>query len=373
MTSGSELRFHRVGRDSSPIYQNVWDHHHHHQRGGVAAPKAPPSATARLVSPHRTPSTRRLSSTEATGSGGGGYSPHHRDNKTLSSSLAANPNSRHSMDVGVTCRDALLLQQAENASCSPLQHGHQHGGSGGVLHHPAPDDSVIMSRIKKSLEQKEEFLRRPAAPPRSPPQQQQQHPTAKEFYSRAQKLSPPVWPPQPSSRVSRLPKSAEPCRGTGSTVVSPPDSGQPSANAASCKPKSKQFVNALGKIREDGGGKSAQAADPKQPASGGNNSGGACVLQVVSMMTQQFESGKIDDKTDFYRSELARLSSKHNVPNVAVRKMEYEQKLHSDKKQPAAPQPVQEVCGRDDLTAGCSSNYNIYYLFVINTGQAQLQ
>jgi hypothetical protein len=78
-------------------------------------------------------------------------------------------------------------------------------------------------------------------------------------------------------------------------------------------------------------------------------------LQMVSMRAKQFESGRVDDKTDFYKSELARLSSKHNVPNVAVRKMEYEQKLYSDKKQPSAVQP-QEF--RDDsITSSCSGEY----------------
>lgn len=73
------------------------------------------------------------------------------------------------------------------------------------------------------------------------------------------------------------------------------------------------------------------------------------------MRAKQFESGKIDDKTDFYKSELARLTSKHNVPNVAVRKMEYEQKLHIDKKQPAAPEQ-QEIT--DDSITSYSSEYN---------------
>ena len=65
------------------------------------------------------------------------------------------------------------------------------------------------------------------------------------------------------------------------------------------------------------------------------------MLQVVSMRAKQFESGKIDDKTDFYKSELARLTSKHNVPNVAGRKKEYEQKLYTDKKQPTAAKQLE--------------------------------
>lgn len=304
MTPGSELRFHR-GRDSSPIYQTVWDHHH---RGSVSG-AIKPSAATRFVSPHRTPSVRRSSTTDT--NGGGNYL-HHR-NKPSSSTI--NPKSRHSMDVGVACRDGLLLQ-----------HENYHH----MQHQVPPDDSIIMSRIKKSLEQKEEFLRRPV------PSQSSQNP-AKEFYSRPQKLTPPVWPPsqQQSESSSAV---VDPCQTLPQTIAS--------------KPKSKQFVNKLSKIHEDGkssaNAKTAGAAttDTEQHLKQTN-------LQVVSMRAKQFESGKMDDKTDFYKSELARLSSKHNVPNVAVRKMEYEQKLHSDKKQPTASQ--QEI--RDESITSCSSKY----------------
>lgn len=56
-------------------------------------------------------------------------------------------------------------------------------------------------------------------------------------------------------------------------------------------------------------------------------------LQIVSRRTRQFESGRplpeeedgsLSDRTNFYRSELSRLSSKRVVPNVAVRKREFE-------------------------------------------------
>lgn len=51
------------------------------------------------------------------------------------------------------------------------------------------DDSVIMSRIRKSCEQKEEFLRNTATPIYS-------QIIAREFYARPQKFQKPVWPPQ---------------------------------------------------------------------------------------------------------------------------------------------------------------------------------
>lgn len=51
------------------------------------------------------------------------------------------------------------------------------------------DDSLIISRIRKSCEQKEEFLRNTVVPTYSPI-------IAREFYARPQKLQKPVWPPQ---------------------------------------------------------------------------------------------------------------------------------------------------------------------------------
>ena len=50
------------------------------------------------------------------------------------------------------------------------------------------DDSVIMSRIRKSCEQKEEFLRNTATPLYS-------QIIAREFYARPQKFQKQIWPP----------------------------------------------------------------------------------------------------------------------------------------------------------------------------------
>lgn len=82
------------------------------------------------------------------------------------------------------------------------------------------------------------------------------------------------------------------------------------------------------------------------------------------MRAKQFESGRVDDKTDFYKSELSRLSSKHNVPNVAVRKMEYEQKLYSDKKQLTTA--LQRQDSKDESYTSCSSKYIVYrYMYAV--------
>lgn len=56
-------------------------------------------------------------------------------------------------------------------------------------------------------------------------------------------------------------------------------------------------------------------------------------FQIVSKRARQFESGKpqpeeedsvVTDRTSFYRSELAKLSSKRLEPTVAVRTKEFE-------------------------------------------------
>lgn len=60
------------------------------------------------------------------------------------------------------------------------------------------------------------------------------------------------------------------------------------------------------------------------------------MLQLVSRRARQFETGRLDDeegppsdRTSLYRSELSRLSSKRSVPNVAVRKREFESRSAS--------------------------------------------
>lgn len=60
-------------------------------------------------------------------------------------------------------------------------------------------------------------------------------------------------------------------------------------------------------------------------------------LQIVSRRAKQFESGRLlsdddeptSDRTNLYKSELSRLSNKRSVPNVAVRKREFESKAES--------------------------------------------
>lgn len=93
------------------------------------------------------------------------------------------PGCRLSLDAGLIGRRESANSQDGSASSldSTLRDPH------------SSDDSLIISRIRKSFEQKEEFLNRPAGPILStgnggPP-------GIKEFYARPQKLQTPVWPP----------------------------------------------------------------------------------------------------------------------------------------------------------------------------------
>lgn len=162
------------------------------------------------------------------------------------------------------------------------------------------DDSVIITRIRKSCEQKEEFLKRAVI--NTPP---------KEFYSRAQKLQESPWPPSQKNESSW-------------------DSATSKGN------KNKQsFITSLSRIQENSKVPSQQAPPvpphqslhPSQQKISSNSpqQQHPSNFQIVSTRTRQFESGEVDhDKTEFHRSELSRLTNKQNVPNVAVRKQEFE-------------------------------------------------
>lgn len=91
------------------------------------------------------------------------------------------------------------------------------------------DDSVIMSRIRKSCEQKEEFLRNTVKPTYP-------HIIAREFYARPQKLQKPVWPPQ--SPEPELPSAAK---------VNASDERQVQSQAAG---NGKPFLRTLTRIHE---------------------------------------------------------------------------------------------------------------------------
>lgn len=302
------------------------------------------------------------------------------------------------------------------------------------------DDSVIMSRLRKSFEQKAEFLRRPSHPTgwlvsggdatsestslsRSQANSGfNQAVIQREFYARPQKLQRSIWPPgkeqqrqqSPTRRQSSLDGRSMP-KSTVSLAASKPsnqnvqrikevdsdseytrsrndrvdqqqfvDDDQPAAgdhcyslvyndelakdaylaatHGGSGKLTEQQqqyrttnkanFINTLSRIHENV--TSTVSASQLQDARNGTTSLPSSPgpdkkpgdskfpvppqgLQIVSRRAKQFESGRLlsdedeptSDRTSLYKSELSRLSNTRNVPNVAVRKREFESKAES--------------------------------------------
>lgn len=169
------------------------------------------------------------------------------------------------------------------------------------------EDSLIMTRLRKSFEQKEEFLNRPLTNAGV----HQNTLAAKEFYGRPQKLPGQPWPPSAQSPTN-------PTKVGEMNVPSTVAKSQLRSN----------FVSPLDKIQESAssltGSKTLTEGTAEQP------------FQMVSVRTKQFENGAIEDKTELYRSELARLSTKHNVASVAVRKRDFENRAHVERQSFAA-------------------------------------
>ncbi|KAF5295367.1 hypothetical protein FQR65_LT01557 [Abscondita terminalis] len=206
------------------------------------------------------------------------------------------------------------------------------------------DDSVIMTRLRKNLQQKEEFLRRPSHPVEAPTIQ-------REFYGRPKKLEKSTWPPNESSRQDSPSRTAKPVhqhfqrvktdidteRDLGGQVPNDGYSGMsniPQQNANS--PKDWHNTSNNDKMRE-------ASPAPSALEFPGEMNGSLTIededrrlyltnLQMVSKRTKQFESGRplpeddpmLKDRTSFYKSELARLSSKRVVPHVTIRAHEFE-------------------------------------------------
>ncbi|XP_014474018.1 PREDICTED: uncharacterized protein LOC106744097 isoform X3 [Dinoponera quadriceps] len=278
------------------------------------------------------------------------------------------------------------------------------------------DDSVIMSRLRKSFEQKAEFLRRPSHPigwfvsesdampePTSLPRPQasvglNQAVIQREFYARPQKLQRPVWPPgneqqqrqqSPTRRQPSLDGRSKPSNQSVQRIKDVDsdseyaksrsdqqqfvDDNQPGdhcysllyddelakeaylAHGGSGKAAEQQyratskanFINTLTRIHENvtnqlQDARNGTASLPSSP--GPDKKPGDTKfpvppqgLQIVSRRAKQFESGRLlsdedepaNDRTSLYKSELSRLSNTRNVPNVAVRKREFESKAES--------------------------------------------
>ncbi|XP_039451842.1 uncharacterized protein LOC120430783 isoform X2 [Culex pipiens pallens] len=209
-------------------------------------------------------------------------------------------------------------------------------------------DSAIMSRLRKSFEQKEEFLRRPAPAPTSCASDVQQ----REFYGRPNRLQKSVWPPPPSNATMPVianESNHQHQHHQQDSLLRPTTTKMSSGtqtHAASLAAAREQHSSAMSAIREqffagtNGEPKSAppsllliqqnqqlsgsQSALPLSPAS----------MHVVSEKAKLFESGRPlspdgVDRAELYKSELSRMNPKQVVPNVAVRRKEFELKAES--------------------------------------------
>ncbi|XP_011300533.1 uncharacterized protein RhoGAP19D isoform X5 [Fopius arisanus] len=252
------------------------------------------------------------------------------------------------------------------------------------------DDSVIMTRLRKSFEQKEEFLRRPSHPigwllpdeaSRLNQNQNQNQGVQREFYARPQKLQRQVWPPNEQSdlnankggikngkpgnqNVQRVRdiegegEERESREGRENGVVEDAQAIRDRFYSSLCdangqfvkenhfsfgkgdKGNNKCFVTTLSRIHENvGQGQDVRNGTSSLPSSPGPDKKQEKFpvpqgLQIVSRRAKQFESGRLlsdddeptSDRTNLYKSELSRLSNKRSVPNVAVRKREFESK-----------------------------------------------
>ncbi|XP_017760398.1 PREDICTED: uncharacterized protein LOC108550950 isoform X3 [Eufriesea mexicana] len=362
-----------------------------------------------------------------------------------------------------------------NLSGYRMNNGNSSGSTTGInIASTNIDDSIIMTRIRKSFEQKEEFLRRPSHPigwflpderPESPVRNNSSAAVIpREFYARPQKLQKQIWPPndskqdqQPStsrctqdnrtfsgklaSDKSSSNQNAQRLKSSGSTVeeidyftsrneqieessntihplehvhqqmvapicdrLSTPSVYEDRRDLSDSKEsdkhqqqlqrnigKSNNFVGTLSRIHENIASVGAllscerQSMDIKSSSSSLPSSPGLEKkvndkfpvlpqgLQIVSKRAKQFESGRLlsdddeptGDRTNLYKSELSRLSNKRSVPNVAVRKREFESKAEAQE-----PRRVPSVSIRE--TKSLDSGYGLKGNRIIPVGSRHI-
>ncbi|XP_076669695.1 rho GTPase activating protein at 19D isoform X2 [Andrena cerasifolii] len=320
------------------------------------------------------------------------------------------------------------LNETRNTSCN---------GDGS----PIIDDSIIMTRLRKSFEQKEEFLRRPSHPIgwflpeeklESPIRNSGSAAIPREFYARPQKLREQIWPPNDprQDQQSLIPRtardknfttnhlaldissssnqSAQRLKTDAAVEAEYPESRnnqtdetlnaarsledtrrqQQQQQATADRPCSSSvydhlldgsdakeadrhqqqlyrntckssFVGTLSRIHENITSTAVLLSNERQQSQDTRNGASSLPsspgpekkvndkfsalpqgLRVVSKRAKQFESGRLlsddddeptttGDRTSLYKSELSRLSHKRSVPNVAVRKREFESKAEA--------------------------------------------
>ncbi|XP_052737709.1 rho GTPase-activating protein 23 isoform X2 [Bicyclus anynana] len=244
------------------------------------------------------------------------------------------------------------------------------------------DDSIILSRIRKSLEQKEAFLRRPSQPtgwvtPDAPPPIKQ-----KEFYARPQKLQKPAWPPPPSSpplAASPPPPLLQPQtqeqrkEECATSVDSGTFSGYGEVNGthndkSRTKQDKSQFVATLSKIHETspsiqstnvGTLTNGSACEFREDASSTNQDNRYPVpeLQLVTARTRQLEEarGVGERRTEVARSELARMSTTRLEPSVALRRKEFETRTGRREARSLDVQPQHDIEQESTILGGSLS------------------
>ncbi|XP_025834508.1 rho GTPase-activating protein 21 isoform X1 [Agrilus planipennis] len=204
------------------------------------------------------------------------------------------------------------------------------------------DDSVIMNRLRRNFQQKEEFLR-------SKPIEVIQ----REFYGRPKKLEKPMWPPNETDKQNMNSQKNKMDVDKELDYITSTRNGGGGGNISSY-PQQKGVTSPKENLRF-----TPESAKPQEgsvaPTGLMDSSTGAqesastneCIetdkrmplpnLQMVSKRAKQFESGKplpeddpmANDRTSFYKSELARLSNKRVVPNVTDRAHEFESRASS--------------------------------------------
>ncbi|XP_047988222.1 rho GTPase-activating protein 21 isoform X2 [Leguminivora glycinivorella] len=237
------------------------------------------------------------------------------------------------------------------------------------------DDSIILSRIRKSLEQKEAFLRRPSQPtgwvtPDVPPPIKQ-----KEFYARPQKLQKPAWPPPSSPPLAASPPPSLPPQeikrdDCSASVDSGTYSGYGEVNGTPndkqrLKQDKSQFVATLSKIQEttpsnNGSMNNGSSPEYQEAASTSNTDSRYPVpeLQLVTARTRQLEEarGGGERRTEVARSELARMSATRLEPSVALRRKEFETRASRREARSLDVQPQQDLEHELQLGGSLSGN-----------------
>ncbi|XP_011645064.1 rho GTPase-activating protein 21 isoform X1 [Pogonomyrmex barbatus] len=380
-------------RINDPIYERVRVNEHHPQHYYQPSLLRYPVSQAEPQVPIYRPIKRMVARRASEGSG------NTLDSETTSYSsidaLRSSESSRLSIE---SRRDSSLA--ASKDSMSPYDSNSTLTGN------ECSDDSVIMNRLRKSVEQKAEFLRRPShpigwsiEPSSSLLPGFNQAVIQREFYARPQKLQRPIWPPgqneqqrqQSPTRRSSQERTVVPK--TVANLINKPSNQSVQrikdvdSNSEYSKPRNDQqheenqsvigdhcysslsydnelakdqqyrgtskgsFVSILSRIHENismnqqqtlqetRNGSSSLPSSPGPDKKAGNDARFPMPqgLQIVSRRAKQFESGRLmsdedepaGDRTNLYKSELSRLSNKRSVPNVAVRKREFESKAEN--------------------------------------------